>query len=184
MKHVLTAAVVSTLALGLAACGGTSTPSAAGSDAPATQLPTVQPCDYVDVAKIGAILGYGITKNTGTASAPSCALTPQITGGAIFQLNYQWWYEGGLADAWKKMSKSIQGTVSTIKVPGADDARLVVNATKKAITVSGFVEDGTLIQVVNGEALPKDRARLLAATKEMLAELSAGAPSPSAAPSA
>lgn len=183
MKHVITAAVVSTLALGLAACGGTSTSSASpsgaasGSDAPAKQMPTVQPCDYLDTAKIGAILGYAETKH---ADSGDCALTPTVRGGADFQFNYQWWFKGGLAASWKSMKSSIHGTASKISVPGADDARLVINVSKKAVQITGFVENDTLVQLVNAQSLPKDRTRLLAATKEILAELSAGAPSPTA----
>jgi hypothetical protein len=179
VKHAVLPALV-LLALGLTACGG-------GSSAdPTAQLPVVQPCDHIDTAKLGTVLGYAMTKHTGTADAPSCALTPVVTGGVIFSdVNYQWWYQGGLEDAWKTMSASIQGTVSTVTIAGADDAKLVVRKDEKAAYVTGFLENGRLVQVVNGLARPQDVAKLTAATTEIMTELSAGAPStPSAPPSA
>jgi len=136
----------------------------------------VQPCDAIDTAKLESVLGYAMSKNTGTKSNPSCVLTPAVRGGAVFQLNYQWWFKGGLAASWKTMSKSISGKATTVTVPGADDARVVVNSTKKADYVTGFVENDALVQVVDAEALPKDAARLKRAVLEALAELSAGAP--------
>jgi hypothetical protein len=166
------------LALGLTACGSGSSADSA------TQVPTVQPCDAIDAAKVGAVLGYAMTKNTGSADAPSCALTPAVKGGAIFQFNYDWWFQGGLDAAWKTIAASVQGEVADVTVPGADGAKLVTQETKKAAYVTGFVQNGTLIQVANGVALPRDMAKLKAATLEVMAEISAGAPSPSATPSA
>ena len=188
MKHRAVSVVVPVVgavaAAGLlAGCGGSSGSSASTPASPAASptatssaQPVVQPCDAIDTAKLKSVLGYAMSKNTGTKSKPSCVLTPAIRGGAVFQLNYQWWFEGGLAASWNTMSKSISGKATTVTVPGADDARLVINRTKKADYVTGFVENDALVQVVDGEALPKDAARLKRAVLEALAELSAGAP--------
>ena len=184
MKRALALLAAVPFAIALAGCGSSSNTSTAAGSTTATASPTasasaqpvVQPCDAIDTAALTKVLGYGITKNTGTKANPSCVLTPSIRGGAVFQLNYQWWFKGGLDASWKSMKKSITGHASTVKVPGADAARLVVRTTKKAAYVTGFVENDALVQVVDAEALPKDATRLKRAVLEALAELSAGAP--------
>ena len=43
-------------------------------------------------------------------------------------------------------------------MPGADAARLVVNANRKATLVTGFVQTGGLIETVNAVQLASSRA--------------------------
>lgn len=184
MKRALALLAAVPFAVALAGCGSSSDTSTAAASTTGTASPTaastaqpvVQPCDAIDTAKLKSVLGYAISKNTGTKADPSCVLTPSVRGGAVFQLNYQWWFKGGLDASWKTMSKSISGKASTVAVPGADAARLVINPTKKAAYITGFVENDALVQVVDAEALPKDASRLKRAVLAMLAELSAGAP--------
>lgn len=182
MKRALALLAVAPLSVVLAGCGGSSddsTAAASGTPAPtatASAQPTIQPCDAIDTARLEKVLGYAVSKNTGTTSDPSCVLTPAVRGGAIFQLNYQWWFKGGLDASWDSISKQIKGATSTITVPGADSARLVVRSAKGVAYVTGFVENDGLVQLANAEAKKKDKAVLKHAVREVLAQLSAGAP--------
>jgi hypothetical protein len=147
----------------------------------ASDLPAVQPCHALDAATISKALGARLTVNTGTTDTPRCALVPSHRGDPVFTFNYQWWYAGGLDAAFRAMDAG-KGTVSDVKVAGADAAKLVQQATPKQFFITGYVENSSadnnaLIQVVNGEALaPYSKARMLAATRLILEQLSKGAP--------
>ena len=173
--------LLSPLALTLAACGSSSDDDASApttsptTTSSASAMPNVQPCDALDTQALSKVLGYEEIKHTGTPAAPSCALTPAVKGGASFTLNYQWWFQGSLDDTLKAMTGN-KGTVTHVTVPGADSASLIVQSTKQAAYVTGFVETGKLVELVNGLAKPTDLAKLKAATTEMLAQLSAAAP--------
>lgn len=133
------------------------------------------PCDSLSAAKVSRALGEKVTITKGTAETPRCALLPKRKNGPTFELSYLW-FDGGLESAWKTMQIPA-GTVSTPTVPGADDARQVVQRTSNAYAVSAFLQNGSLIQSVNGLALAPYRAKAITrATGEILAELSAGAP--------
>jgi hypothetical protein len=70
----------------------------------------------------------------------------------------------------------IPGDVTQPTVRGADAARLVVNATKRAVFVTGFLQNGDLIQLVNASDLrPYDEQVLVAATRLVMGDLSAHA---------
>lgn len=185
MKHALPAAILTLAALGvgLTACGGSTAPSAAQPSSSVPALPTVQPCDELDPAAISTTLGTTVRIDTGTTAAPVCFLRPSAADGAAFDLNYQWFYVDGL-NAYFKSAKLPAGKLSDVKIPRADAAKLIVNRTKKAYQVTGYVQNGALVQSVNGAGAPKDAARILAATKLILTQLSAKAPaSPSASSS-
>lgn len=163
------------LLLALAGCGSSSAPSATPSSSTPDE-PAVQPCSGLDAATISKALGSGVKVDEGTKDDPQCALIPTHKGDPVFRLNYQWWFSGGLDAAFQTMNVG-KGQVSDIKVPDAHAAKLVVQARPKQLFVSGFVENGNLIQNVNGEALaPYSRARMLAATRLILAQLSKSAP--------
>ena len=165
------------LLLALTGCGSSSAPSSSPSSTDsAASEPAVQPCDGLDANAVATVLGSGLTVSKGTADDPECALLPKRKGDPVFRLNYQWWFKGGLDAAFQAMHAG-KGQVSDIKVPGADAAKLVVQATPKMLFISGFVENDNLIQLVNGEALaPYSKARMLAATKLVLGQLSKSAP--------
>jgi hypothetical protein len=168
---------VAPLLLALSACGNG---ASAGSS---SSTPVVQPCDAVDIPAVVKVLGTGLVKHTGTSSSPTCVLTSTVLGGANFSLNYQWWFQGGLEKAWRTIKKQVSGTVTRERVAGADDARLVVNTGRKAAYATGFVETGNLIQVVNAQALPKNAARLRAATLTLMTQIAQGAPASATSPS-
>ena len=163
----------------LAGCGGTSStdPSAssASPSASSSQWPTINPCDGLRPAPVARALGWPLKVDEGTASNARCALLPVKKGGPTYELNYLW-FPGGLDAAWNTISAP-KGAVTRPKVPGADAARLVVYAAKKAYYVSGFVQNGALIQSFNGIALaPYDADRMRRSALVLLAQLSANAP--------
>ena len=69
------------------------------------------------------------------------------------------------------------------RVPGADAARLVVNANRKATLVTGFVQTGGLVETVNAVQLAPSQPRaVVRATRRVMATLVEHAPaSPAAA---
>lgn len=177
MKYVLPAApVVATIAALAVLSGCGSSTSSAPSAASSSALPSVQPCDEVDAGAISTTLGQTVRVDTGSADAPVCFLRPSAARGAAFDLNYQWFYVDGL-DAYFKSAKLPAGSLHDVKVPGADAAKIIVNKTAKAYQATGYVQNGALVQSVNAAGAPSDGARILAATKLILTQLSAKAPS-------
>ncbi|WP_182524980.1 hypothetical protein [Nocardioides dongkuii] len=185
------AAVPAALVLLLAGCGGGSdpapsadpSPSAESSDPSASAAPAWNPCDGLRVARIEAALGERLRKDSGTPDAPRCALVPRTEGGAVLDANYLVFPEG-LDAAWEQMGAPDDGSATEPDVPGADDARLVAGTSEDgALTVTGFVQNGAVVQVVNAvDPAPYDRRAVLAAVRESMAQLSAyagrgGAPS-------
>ena len=68
--------------------------------------------------------------------------------------------------------------MSEIQVPGADAARLVVQADKDAVLVTGFVQTAGLVQSVNAvQPDPYDEQAVVDATTELLTVLVREAPS-------
>jgi hypothetical protein len=84
-------------------------------------------------------------------------------------------FAGGLDAAWTTMGR-IVGHVSEPRIPGADGARLVVHTGRRAVAVTGFVQNGALIQVVNVvDPRPYDREVAVAAGTLIMRDLSAHA---------
>ena len=136
------------------------------------------PCDGLTARSVSDLAGEPMTEQTGTTDQPRCAFTPKSKGGAAYDVNYLW-FDGGLGSAWESMG-DVAGTVTDIDVPGAQAARLVVNATRSAVLVSGFVQTKGLVQSVNAVQLaPYDERTVARATRGLLAELAAHAPDPS-----
>lgn len=177
MRPRVIAAVLAAAAL----LGGCS--SADGDDEPAAEVsPSADPrdvawspCDGLDAAAVGKLVGAPVTEQTGTSAQPRCAFLPVREGGPAFDLNYLW-FDGGLDEAWRSMGK-VAGRVSEIDVPGAEAARIVVHATDSGLLVTGFVQTEGLVQSVNAVQLdPYDRRAVVAATRGLLAELADNAP--------
>ncbi|NGN92217.1 hypothetical protein G5C66_05620 [Nocardioides sp. KC13] len=166
--------------LSLAACGTgepTAAPSASasasGSDHSAQE--TFNPCDGLDIAPVEKALGAQLRVEKGTSAAPRCALLPEESGGTAYELNYLP-FKGTLADAWKTMDVQ-SGEVSEPEVSGADDARLVKQQGVSSYAVTGFVQNGALIQSFNSVDLePYDGKAMDRAAQALLEQLSANAP--------
>jgi hypothetical protein len=169
------------LLLPLAACSGTDpAPSTTPASTPASTAPTAadpvwNPCTDLTAAPVARALGAGVTKETGTVDTPRCAFLPAAKDGPTLNVTYAW-YDGGFEKAWAGMGQ-IDGRVSDVDIAGADNARLVVNARRKVVLVTGFVKTGGLIETVNAIQLaPYDRAALVAAATDVMTTLSRHAP--------
>lgn len=165
VKALAGAVVVSVL---LAGCGG-------DTEAEPVAKPTEplwNPCDALDAQVIGKAMGATYSVQSGTPSAPECRLTPTNVGDAALTANYQL-FSAGLDAAWETMGDFEDAKVAEPPVSGADASRLVVQVDHNQLYISGFVQNGDLIQsvnVVDPAPFPKDRVRR--ATKEVMAALS------------
>lgn len=181
--------------LALAGCGADEDPAPQG-DAPSGSAssslpeghaptdgasPVWNPCDGLDPARIGRALGAAVTVDRGTDADPRCTLRPVQEGGPVVDANYTV-FADGLDSAWKTMGAPDDGSVSEPRIAGTDDARLVVNADTSGITATGFLQNGSLIHVVNAAATaPYDRARIERTVRLVMTQLSAGAAEAAAA---
>jgi hypothetical protein len=178
MKYAVLAPALLAL-LSLAACGAeepdspSASASASGSDHSSQE--TSNPCDGLDIAPVEKALGAQLRVEKGTSAAPRCALLPKDSGGTAYELNYLP-FKGTLAEAWKTMDVQ-SGDVSEPEIKGADDARLVKQQGVSSYAVTGFVQNGPLIQSFNSVDLePYDGDAIDGAAEALLEQLSANAP--------
>jgi hypothetical protein len=158
----------------LAACGDDDD-SGPPPEAPEQTEALWNPCDALDAAGVGERFGARMTEEDGTPTSPSCTFTPATRLDPVLDANYQLFPEG-LDAAWKTMGHSETAIVTSPKVSGADDTRLVVEADQGQLFVSGFVQNGDLIQTVDAiDPAPFDRRRMVRAVTWVLGELAARA---------
>jgi hypothetical protein len=165
--------------LALAACGAEDpadpSASASASSPQHASKETFNPCDGLDISSVEKALGAQLRVEKGTSAAPRCALLPAESGGTAYELNYLP-FKGTLAEAWKTMDVK-SGDVSEPKIDGAEDARLVKQQGVNSYAVTGFVQNGTLIQSFNSVDLePYDGDAIDRAAQALLEQLSANAP--------
>ncbi|MER7608158.1 hypothetical protein [Nocardioides sp. NPDC127503] len=178
MKYAVLAPSLVAL-LFLAACGAEEpaapSASASASSPEHASKETFNPCDGLDIAPVEKALGAQLRVERGTSAAPRCALLPEKSGGTAYELNYLP-FKGTLAEAWKTMDVK-SGDVSEPDVKGADDARMVKQQGVNSYAVTGFVQNGTLIQSFNSVDLePYDGDAIDRAAQALLEQLSANAP--------
>ncbi|SDK03992.1 hypothetical protein SAMN05428985_102391 [Nocardioides sp. YR527] len=178
MKYAVLAPALLAL-LSLAACGAEdpADPAAAASASASgdASKETFNPCDGLDIAPVEKALGAQLRVEKGTSAAPRCALLPEESGGTAYELNYLP-FDGTLAEAWKTMDVKSK-EVSEPEVKGAEDARLVKQQGVNSYAVTGFVQNGTLIQSFNSVDLePYDGDAMDRAAQALLEQLSANAP--------
>jgi uncharacterized protein DUF3558 len=181
-------AVLPALLLGLGACSspgdaspdraspaGTS-PTVAGPGGDSSTAPRVwNPCGDLAATRVGRALGERVTRETGTADTPRCAFLPVTKGGPALNVTYAW-FAGGFERAWRRMGVP-DGRVRDLRLPGADHARLVVNRSRGAVLVTGFVQTGDLVEIVNAIGLsPDEHAAVTSATTGVLRTLVRHAP--------
>ena len=153
-------------------CGGDDEPP------PAAPTPTEalwNPCDALDAETVGREFGAALTENDGAPAAPLCSFRPKAEGDPVVDANYQL-YAAGLDKIFEELGASETATITEPLVRGADDARVVVDADGDQLYVSGFVQNGDLIQTVDAiDPRPYDRDRLVRAVTWALGRLSAHA---------
>lgn len=129
------------------------------------------PCDDLTAAFVGRQLGGPVTRDVGTEADPRCAFVPTRTGAPALEVNYLV-YTGPLDEIFATMGP-VAGSSRVLDVPTARDARLVVNATAEGLALTGFVQTGAVVEVVNTVALaPYDRKTVVAGTRAVLDRLS------------
>jgi len=171
---VLVPVLLSVLTSGLVLAGCSSDDDPASTPAPSPTVDLWNPCEGLDAARVSAALGAEVTRETGTEDDPRCALLPADEGDAVLTVTYQL-AAGGLDEIWATMGQ-IDGIVTEPAVAGSDDVRFVVNTRQKGLAVTGFVQNGDLIQVVNAvDPRPYERDAVVAAALLVLRELSAHA---------
>lgn len=170
-----TAAWVLALALPLLAAGCGDEDDGPPPAAPTPTEALWNPCDGLDPRSLGKQLGAEVTEQHGTPTAPDCRFPPRAQGDPVLDANYML-FPAGLDEAFETMGRSRTATVTAPRVRGADDARLVVEVDHRQLYVSGFVQNGDLIQTVNAvDPQPFDRRRLVRAVTWVLGELAAHA---------
>lgn len=142
---------------------------------PAAPSPTEalwNPCDALDAREVSKEFGGQVAEKDGTPTAPRCSFTPRAKGDPVVDANYQL-FPAGLEEAWRTMGRPKSATVTTPKVRGADDTRLVIDVDQDNLYVSGFVQNGDLIQTVDAvDPKPYDRRRIVRAVTWALGRLS------------
>jgi len=157
------------LPLVLTACGDEDGPPPA---APSPTEALWNPCDALDTRDVGREFGGRVTKENGTPTRPLCSFTPATRGDPVVDAGYRL-FSAGLEAAWETMGRSKTATVTRPKVRGADDTRLVVDSDDDQLYVTGFVQNGDLIQTVDAiDPKPYDRARLERAVTWAMGRLS------------
>lgn len=170
-RTALVAALLPPLALALASCGGEEV--GAKPDLP-TETPALwNTCDVLDAAFVKAQFGIDATEHAGTPTKPECRFTPaEGSGEAVVTSNYLL-FPGTLEEAWTTMGQQADADVRTPTIEKADDARVVVNAAKDQLYVTGFVQNGDLIQQVDVvDPAPYDVQRIVRGVEAALTTLS------------
>lgn len=171
------------LVLSLLLAAGCSSSSSDSDGAPATPPghPTTapalwNPCDGLQPRQVARLFATTFTVDAGTPSEPACRFTPSAEGDVGLDVNYQI-FAGSLEELFETFGTAGDSTeVTTVRVAGADDARLVVDAVDDTLLVTGFVQNGRLVQVVNAlDPDPAPRAKVVAGVRSLLADLSAHA---------
>lgn len=154
----------------LAGCGDDVAPKP---DLPSETPALWNPCDALDPAFIERQFGTVAEEEDGEPTAPVCRFVPEKrTGQPVIEANYLQ-FSGGLEEAWDTMGQPEDADVDDPDIAGADAARVVVDVVEKQLYVTGFVQNGDLIQSVNVVApSPYDRERVVAGVEQVLTRLS------------
>ena len=131
------------------------------------------PCDVLDSALIKSAFGSVASEESGTPEAPECRFKPDEKSGQAVVTSSYTLFDGTLDEAWETMGQPEKAEVSEPEIEGADAARIVVDVVKKQLYVTGFVENGDLIQNVNVvDPSPYDEQQVLAGVRTLLTALS------------
>jgi hypothetical protein len=156
----------------LTGCSSGDEPSSTPS--PSAPVDVWNPCDGLTAARIGKALGAEVRMDKGSTDAPRCAFLPTEKGGPVTNVTYGL-FAGGIDEIWRTMGVE-KGVASHPRVPGADAARLLVKTRHKAAALTGFVQNGDLVQIINVlDPRPYDRASIVAAGVQVMRDLSAHA---------
>lgn len=172
MRRALVTVLAATV-LSTAACGGDET---ARPTPPSPTEALWNPCDGLRTSDVEKQFDTTLDLNTGTPTAPLCRFTPVDEGDPVVDANYLLFPEGLEAAIETFPETSADARITVVDVPRADDARLVVSHSHGTVLVTGFVENGDLIQVVNAvDPPPRGRTSLVAGVRALMSDLAAHA---------
>ncbi len=171
MRIVL--AAVAALLL-LTSCGDDDPPATGPTGSPSVGL--WNPCDSLDTATVAEWFGSDYTMDSGTLASPKCTFSPAADGDPLIDANYLL-FPAGLDEIFESMTDLDPDDVREVQVAGADAARIVVDFDDRQLFVSGFVQNGDLIQTVDViDPQPYESSRVVRGVRSLLAEFSAAAP--------
>ncbi|WP_435770325.1 hypothetical protein [Nocardioides sp. SYSU DS0651] len=170
-RRTTCAALAALPALVLAACGGEDV--GAKPDLPTEPPARWNPCDALDSAFVEKNFGSVAEERNGTPTKPDCRFAPEEESGEpVVTANYIL-FPGKLEDAWESMGQSPDADVREPRIDGADAARIVVAVEQDQLYVTGFVQNGDLIQQVDvADPAPFAKAQVVAGVRTTLARLS------------
>lgn len=175
LRRTTAATVAALAALTLTGCGEDEEVG------PKPELPTAtpalwNPCDALDAAFVRRTFDSRTTEHNGSPSAPECRFAPKgATGEAVVTATYLL-FPGSLEDAWRTMGQPADADVREPAVPKADAARIVVAVADGQLYVTGFVQNGDLIQKADVvDPAPFRKAKVVRGMVATLTALSAHA---------
>ncbi len=142
------------LLVAVLAAGCSSAPASDGEPATPPGHPTTapavwNPCDGLRPQRVARLFRTTFTVDAGTPGEPACRFTPTAEGEAGIDVNYQI-FAGTLAELFATFGTAEATTeVTMAQVPASDDARIVIDTVDDTLLVTGFVQNGRLVQVVN-----------------------------------
>lgn len=157
-------------------CSGDSTeskaPEAAVTADPEPSPAIFNPCDGLDAEQVSDALGVEVTMDDGSATSPRCAFNPGVEGAPVLDANYSL-FPDGLDAVFASMTELDPEAVRKVDVAGADAARIVTDFDDQQLFLSGFVQNGDLIQTVDLVApKPYDQQQLTRGVRLILGEFS------------
>lgn len=157
--------------LALAGCGDD--PEGEPPDYSEEEVALWNPCDALTAEDIERAFGSAAKEENGTPVQPECRFAPdKKTGQPAVTVSYLL-FPGGLEEAWETMGQPEDADVTEPRIAEADAARVVVSVVRQQLYVSGFVQNGDLIQGINlVDPAPYDEQRALLGVRQVLTTLS------------
>lgn len=164
----------------LTACGGDPEPTPEPAAGTTSLAPAWNPCTGLDTAAVTAAFDTGFTVRRGTPDTPTCTFAPPSDGDPAVDVNYQA-YIGSLTELLTTFGVEVEPgrtSVTTPTITGADDARVITVVDDDTLLMTGFVQNGRLVQIVNVlDPTPFDRPALTASLETLMAQVAANAES-------
>lgn len=162
------------LAVGALLLGGCGDGDPAAKPTLPTETPALwNPCDAIDPGLVQDAFGTVAKEEDGTPTQPECRFAPSEKSGQPAVTASYLQFQGGLEAAWETMGQPKDADVRRPSIPKADDARLVISVVKNQLYVTGFVQNGDLIQSLNVvDPAPYDEEAVVAGTERILTAFS------------
>ena len=174
MRRPVAGAVVALVALLAAGCSGDEVTTAPRPELP-TEAPDLwNPCDALDLADVSSLFDTTFAVRTGTPESPTCSFTPEIEGDPVVDVNYQLFPDDlqVLLDTFGELEPGALTRVNGPALDAADDARVIVDVQDGTLAITGLVQNGDLVQIVNAlDPAPFDRGLLRRGVRTVLNQL-------------